>query len=321
MDVRQFRYFVTTAEEGNVGRAAERLHLSQPALSRQIQIMEECLGAPLFVRTARGVALTQVGELLLKDARAVNQLFDQAVERARRAGRGELGSLDVGAFGTVLFNFLPRLVARLRVKSPELKLTVLNAPVEQLVMGLRQRRLHVAFERRQLAEPDIVSMVAGREPAILALAEGHPLARLPAVDIRALESEPLIIGRDIGRARGSVEFCREHGFEPRIGSEAIDSTAGILLVAAGAGSAICPQSMMNLTVPGVTYRPLLGLSDTSYELYCYHLRDESVPVLTIMLDTLRDLQAVTADALPVQRGVEGCGTELAGPALALRSCA
>ncbi len=291
MDVRQFRYFVATAEEGHVGRAAERLHLSQPALSRQIQIMEDCLGAPLFVRTARGVSLTQVGELLLKDARAVNQLFDQTVERARRAARGELGSLDVGAFGTVLFNFLPRLFAQLHSKSPDLKLTVLNAPVEQLVTGLRQRRLHVAFERRQVVEPDIVTLVAGSEPAVIALAAGHPLARLPAVDITALSAEPLIVGRDIGRARGSVEFCREHGFEPRIAGEAIDSTAGILLVAAGAGSAICPQSMTNLSVPGVTYRPLRGRTDTRYELYCYHLRDEPCPVLGIMLDALRGLQA------------------------------
>jgi DNA-binding transcriptional LysR family regulator len=301
MDVRQFRYFVTTAEEGNVGRAAERLHLSQPALSRQIQIMEDCLGAPLFVRTARGVALTQVGDMLLKDARAVNQLFDQAVERARRAGRGELGSLDVGAFGTVLFNFLPRLFAQLHRRSPELKLTVLNAPVEQLVTGLRQRRLHVAFERRKVVEPDIVSMVAGREPAVIALAEGHPLARLAAVDIGALTAEPLIVGRDIGRARGSIEFCREHGFEPRIAGEVIDSTAGILLVAAGAGSAICPQSLTHLSIPGVTYRPLLGRSDTTYELYCYHLRDECSPVLAIVLELLRQVQA--------------------GPVAALRSCA
>jgi DNA-binding transcriptional LysR family regulator len=310
MDLRQFRYFVATAEEGNVGRAAERLHLSQPALSRQIQIMEDCLGAPLFVRTARGVALTQVGELLLKDARAVNQLFDMAVERARRAGRGELGSLDIGAFGTVLFNFLPRLFARLHLKSPDLKLTVLNAPVEQLLMGLRQRRLHAAFERRRLAEPDIVTIVAGHEPAVLALAEHHPLARLQAVPITALEAEPLIVGRDIGRARGSVEFCREHGFEPRIAGEAIDSTAGILLVAAGTGSAICPQSMMNLSFPGVTYRPLLGVSDTSYELYCYHLRDESSPVLSIMLETLRELQVGAAAGSPAPHGGEPRSSEL-----------
>lgn len=294
MDVRQFRYFIATAEEGNLGRAADRLHLSQPALSRQIQIMEEHLGAALFLRTSRGVVLTQVGELLLQDARAVNQLFEQAVERAQRAGRGELGSLDVGAFGTVMFDFLPKLLARLSRAYPDLKLTVQHAPVEQLVSALRQRRLHVAFERRTIDDPDIVSLVAAREPAVLALADRNPLARLPAVDIAALAGEPMIIGREIGRARGSIEFCREHGFEPRIACEAVDSTTGILLVAAGAGSAICPRSMTNLSVPGVVYKPLLARSDASYELYCYHLRDEPSPVLAIMLDTLRAFQQAAA---------------------------
>ena len=104
MDLRQLKYFVAVAEERHMGRAAERLHLSQPPLSRQIQSLERELGVQLFIRTARGVDLTDAGQALLQDARAIRLLAAQAGERAQRVGKGELGTLDVGVFGSSLLN-------------------------------------------------------------------------------------------------------------------------------------------------------------------------------------------------------------------------
>lgn len=287
MDVRQLRYFIATAEEGHLGRAANRLHLSQPALSRQIQLMEQHFGAPLFTRTPKGVVLTQIGEMLLADARKVHHLFDQTLERAQRAARGELGTLDVGAFGTALFEYVPRLLARHVSKHPEVALRLHHAPMEDLVVALRQGIVQVVFERRVLDEPDIVARVATREPAYLAVCESHPLAVRGSVDLVALRGEPLIHGRDIGRTRGTVEFCREHGFEPNVVREVTDMTLGVVLVASGIGSCIVPGSLLNLRLPGVAYCPLVTQSDASFELYCYHLREPPPsPVLEVLLETM-----------------------------------
>lgn len=289
MDLRQLRYFIATAEESHLGRAADRLHLSQPALSRQIQLMEQQLCAPLFTRTPKGVVLTQIGEMLLTDARKVHQLFEQTVERTQRAARGELGALDIGAFGTALFDYVPRLLARHVREHPEVAVRLHHAPIEDLVVALRQAIVQVVFERRVLDEPDIVARVATREPAYLAVGERHPMAAQDSVELVALRGEPLINGREIGRTRGTVEFCREHGFEPTVVREVADMTAGIVLVASGIGSCIVPRSLLNLRLPGVVYRPLVTQSDASFELYCYHLREPPPPVLRVLLETMEAL--------------------------------
>ena len=287
MDVRQLRYFIATAEEGHLGRAADRLHLSQPALSRQIQLLEQQFGAPLFTRTPKGVVLTQIGEMLLADARKVHHLFDQTVERIQRAARGELGTLEVGAFGTALFEYVPKLLARHVRKHPDVTVRLHHAPMEDLVAALRQGSVQVVFERRVLDEPDIVARVATREPAYLAVSEHHALAARDNVELVTLRGEPLINGRDIGRTRGTVEFCREHGFEPTVVREVADMTLGVVLVASGIGSCIVPASLLNLQLPGVVYRPLVTRSDASFDLYCYHLREPAPPpVLKALLDTM-----------------------------------
>lgn len=291
MDLRQLRYFIATAEEGHLGRAALRLHLSQPALSRQIQLMEQHLGAPLFTRTPRGVVLTQMGEMLLADARNVHQLFDQAIERTQRAGRGELGTLDVGTFGTALLDYVPDLLARYARSHPEVTLSLHHAPIEQLVTALRQGRVQVVFERRVLDEPDIVSHVAVRERAYLALHAQHPLAAQDSVDIMALRGEPLIGGCEAGRPRGTVEFCREHGFEPTLVREVPDMTVGVALVASGVGGCIVPQSLLNLRLPGIAYLPLRARFDTCFDLYCYHLQQEPAPPLKLLLRTMETLRS------------------------------
>ena len=291
MDIRQLKYFIAAAEEGHLGRAAERLSLSQPALTRQIQVMEESVGAELFVRTPRGVMLTQVGQTLLTGARNVDHLLDQTLELVRRAGRGVVGKLDIGAVGTSHFDYVPRLLASLRHGHPEVGVTLLNAPTEQMVTALRQGRVLAMFDRRILYEPDLVSTVAMREPAVAALNEHHPLAQKPQIDIMELQNEPLFIARELGRQRGSIEFCREHGFEPRVVCETTDMTTGAVLVASGNGSAIFPHCLVNLRLPGIVYRPLVSRSDTSFELHCYYIKGERSPLLGLVLKAMQALAA------------------------------
>lgn len=109
MDIRQLKYFIAVAEEQNFGRAAERLHRSQPPLTRQIQTLEEELGVLLFRRTAKGVELTQAGETLQRDAMNILALVKQATERAQLAAKGQIGILDVGVYGSAAFPSNPSL--------------------------------------------------------------------------------------------------------------------------------------------------------------------------------------------------------------------
>lgn len=107
MDLRHLKYFIAVAEELNIGRAALRLHISQPPLTRQIQQLEEELDVQLLIRTPRGVELTQAGEMFLEEARNIRSLVEQAIERTKRAGQGKLGRLDIGIFGTGILNSRP----------------------------------------------------------------------------------------------------------------------------------------------------------------------------------------------------------------------
>src|SRR5262245_32460687 len=111
MDLRQLSYFVAVAEERNIGRAAERLHLSQPPLTRHIKALEAELGLQLFVRTPRGMVPTQAGETLLKDAYGILGMLGKAAERAQRAARGQAGRLDIGLYGSAMFGVVPRVLA------------------------------------------------------------------------------------------------------------------------------------------------------------------------------------------------------------------
>src|SRR6202043_2814806 len=125
---------IAVAEEGHIGRAAARLHLSQPALSRQIQLMEGEVGAELFTRTPRGVALTQVGEILLRDAREIVQLSQQSAERVQQASRGTIGRVDIGVFGTVCFDYMPRLLTYLHARYPAVTFAVHSVAPDQLLL-------------------------------------------------------------------------------------------------------------------------------------------------------------------------------------------
>ncbi|MGB0671751.1 MAG: LysR family transcriptional regulator, partial [Rhodospirillales bacterium] len=111
MDLRHLRYFVALAEERHFGRAAARLQISQPPLTRQIRQLEEYLGLQLVIRTPKGADLTSAGETFYTEARHLLRTADTVVERTRQASRGEIGRLDVGAFGSPLLKFVPSLVS------------------------------------------------------------------------------------------------------------------------------------------------------------------------------------------------------------------
>ena len=147
MDLRDMRHFLAVAEEGHIGRAAARLHLSQPPLTRHIQALEEKIGVALFVRSPKGMTLTDAGRTLLQETPNLLALAQQALERTRLAGQGLIGRLDVGLFGSGVLDVIPRILARFHQAHPEVKVVLHNLTKDAQLQALRARRITVASSR------------------------------------------------------------------------------------------------------------------------------------------------------------------------------
>ena len=155
MDIRQLKYFIAVAEERNISRAAARLHISQPPLTRHIQTLEEDLGVKLFRRTNWGVELTQAGESLLSHARCIKEHVELAAEQARLASTGQVGRIDVGAYGSSMLGIVPRILDSFQRAYPQVRVVLHYAPRTSLLEGLMDRRLMLVFERYMQETQDL----------------------------------------------------------------------------------------------------------------------------------------------------------------------
>lgn len=293
-EFRRLKHFIAVAEELHIGRAAVRLHMSQPPLSRSIHQLEESLGVELFVRTPQGVELTNEGEVFLKEARKILQLVDRACEFTTQAKRGEIGRLVIGYYGSAIFNVLPRLMARFKSRYPSVELSTHNMNKGEQIQALRDHRIHIGFIRYAGNEPDIMTQTVVRESMQVALPASHPLASAASIAIEQLINEPLIIFPHSPRpsfADHVIAECRKAGFVPNIAQEADDAVTCIALVSAGFGVSMVPQSLVNLRMPDVVYKPLtpdILMSDLS----CIYLADRRAPVLDAFLNSLKDIDAI-----------------------------
>jgi DNA-binding transcriptional LysR family regulator len=298
MDIRQLRYFRAVAEELNFTRAAERLHISQPPLTRQIQALEESLGVALFLRKPQGVQLTESGKTLLADARNLASLVEQSVERAQLAGQGDVGRLDVGFFGTAAFDVLPRVLAAYREAHPRVKLVLHPGQTPAQIVALRQGRVAAVFERQLPRDPDIAVEVAAREAVFVAVPARHRLARHDAIEVTDLQGEPMILPEGLPPQMSgmAVKVFRAHGMALTEGPRCLDMTSGTVLVACGAGLFLVPASMAVVHIPGVVYRPLQSRKAERFELYCFYLSEPASPLLDGLLQVMRRLRDTKAEA-------------------------
>ncbi|MGY2489256.1 LysR family transcriptional regulator [Cupriavidus sp. CP313] len=291
MDVRQMRYFLAVAEELNFGRAAERLHMAQPPLTRQIRALEEQIGVRLFERGNRGTELTEAGKRLLQDVPNILALTQLAEEQARLAGAGLLGRLDVGIFSAGILNVVPRLLARFHTSRPEVQISLHNMTKSEQITALRERRITVAFNRLVPEEEDLVVESVLREPYLVALFEGHALCSRAAISIADLDNEPMILYPNIplhGLAQEVAEAFRLAGARLRVEQEVEDVVTCIALVASRFGLAITTESAANLRLPGVVYKPLRDPRLRDIELSCVYRRGDTSPVLQGFLGIVRD---------------------------------
>ncbi|HIE2484543.1 TPA: LysR substrate-binding domain-containing protein [Pseudomonas aeruginosa] len=300
MELRHLRYFIAVAEELHFGRAAERLGISQPPLSQQIQALEEDIGARLFERTNRRVELTDAGRLFLDESRQVLAQVDKAVLLARRAHLGELGELKVGFTSSAPFtSTIPSSIHAFRKAYPDVHLDLQEMSSRQVLKALLEESLQVGVIR-PLALPDAVHWVElFREPLVAVLRADHPLAAgsEDGLAIAALAEEPFVF---FPRSYGTglydqvIALTRQAGFSPRIAQEASEAMTIIGLVSAGLGVSILPASFRRTRVDGVVYRTLSDPEATT-AVWLVRRQNEGSPLALSFIDL------VTREAASLRR--------------------
>jgi DNA-binding transcriptional LysR family regulator len=276
VELRQLRYFVAIAEEGNFSRAARRLHVSQPPLSTQIKSLEDELGMRLLERSNRGVSLTAAGSVFYEETRAVLARLEHARGKALRADRGDIGMLAVGFVSIADYGILPPALKHFRASFPLVEVQLHELTTDAQIRELRATRLDLGIALAPVDEPDLEFERLLREELVLAAPSGHPAVKgSGAVDLRALAKESFIIPpRDIGPGLYDliISHCHAAGFAPRITQHARQMQTVVGLVSSGMGFALVPASVRNLQRTGVQYRPLRGKA-ALVEIGTLHRRD------------------------------------------------
>jgi DNA-binding transcriptional LysR family regulator len=261
MELRHLRYFTAVAEEQNVTRAAARLHVSQPPLSRQIRDLEEELGVELFKRTAKSLELTEAGKIFLNEARAVLLRSEEAVQAVRAVAKGVSGQVRVGYAPSLTVEILPKALKLFEQENPGTGVVLLDCSTEECGRNLLDRKLDVALGVQPTGRMwrGVVFEKLAEYPLCCAVAVSHPLAKKRAIPARQIKEERLI-----GYSRDEYpeyhawmrQTFRPFGFDPVIAEEHDSVTSLIAAIEAGRGIAVAPLSLRCLAGPRLKLLPI-----------------------------------------------------------------
>lgn len=298
MDVepRRLRAFLAVAQTLHFSRAAGLLHVSQPALSQQIRLLEEDLGARCFERTSRQVELTAAGEALLQAAPRVLYESERLVEDVRQAAAGVTGRLTIGSVRTGLASVVPGIVREFTRHHPRIRFELVHLDTSRQLRALQERTIDLGVVRAASPVPSLRIEPLVAEPLMLAVPADHPLAQREEVEPAALARErfvswPRHLGADF--ADIVTAFCREHGFTPDVVSEANDIDSQLALVAAGFGVSMQPAFYAGARPAGVVFRRLAG-PPPEVALQLAWRRDHPPSAVQDFVDVARRVTAVGA---------------------------
>ena len=193
MELRQIRYFIAVAEESSFSEASRRLFVSQPPITRQVRQLEEELGVQLFVRSQKGVKLTDAGTVFLEEARQVLTHTRLAAERSQAAGQGQIGKLEIGYFGSPIYSVIPAVVRRFCADNPLASVSLQPTAKRDQPDALRDRRIHIGFGRYYPHASGIEVETVVQERIVLATSDSHVAASGKAIHPRQLKGEPMVI--------------------------------------------------------------------------------------------------------------------------------
>ena len=260
MELRHLRYFVAVAEELNVRRAAQRLHVSQPPLSRQIHDLEDEIGTRLFFRQKRGVSLTEAGRLFLGQAQHILAQAQQAIHLAQSAGRGEAGRLSLAYTAWACDPVFPIAIRKFRQQFPRVELQIRELPSHQQIEALLAKELDAGYVGTTFPEltGELRFECVRRAALCVALPPDHPLTRHSRLTLRALAEEPFVslpLAVPFYR-QAQLDLCQSAGFTTRIVQEANNAQSLLQLVSAGVGVTIVPEVLRQFLRIDVAFRPL-----------------------------------------------------------------
>jgi LysR family transcriptional regulator, benzoate and cis,cis-muconate-responsive activator of ben and cat genes len=261
MELRHLRYFVAVAEEENVSRAALKLHVSQPGISRQIHDLEDELGFQLFERSAKSVRLTGAGKVFLTGARIVLQSVDDAVKKARVAAGGTNGEINVGYAPSLTIRILPQALRMFQEKFPGVRVALHDLSTEEMLAQLGEKKLQVALTVRPSAKllRGLKFAELARYEGCVAVAPKNPLAKLKFISLEQISREPLIAysRKDYPEYHEMLEkLFAPVGRKPRIVGEHDGVSSIVAAVEAGRGFALVPSCVASMVGPRLKLLPL-----------------------------------------------------------------
>lgn len=257
MELRQLRYFVAVAEEMNITRAADRLHMTQPPLSRQIQQIEESIGLPLFLRGARPLRLTEAGRIFYTQAKRLLTEADELAPLTRRLAQ-LAERVVIGFVPSTLYGALPAVIRAFREAAPQIELSLIEMFTIEQLGALKGGRIDVGFGRLRFDDDQLAREVLVEERLIVALPQDHPLAMLDEpLTLAAIAGETLIVYPSTPRpsyADQQLSAMRDHALAPKAIHEVRELQTALGLVAANVGVCLVPKSVDGLRAHGVAYR-------------------------------------------------------------------
>ncbi|WP_296256076.1 MULTISPECIES: LysR substrate-binding domain-containing protein [unclassified Pseudomonas] len=290
-ELAQLRCFVTVATELNFRRAAERLHMTQPPLSRQIQLLEHHLGVELFTRTTRSVALTAGGRAFFIEAQNLLERAQQASLAARRFAEGDIGSVTISFVGSAVYEFLPRVITEARMNQPHVKISLTEMNTYQQHEALRARRIDLGIVRAPLQQSGYEADCLVREPFVLAVPGNHPLASASQVRVEDLDAQPFLmyshsayppfnelLTGTLRSAKVAPEYVQWLG----------SSLTILALVNAGMGLALVPRCAANVVFKNVVFRDIDLGEGVQSELHLIWRSDNDNPACLMLLKAIRE---------------------------------
>lgn len=294
MDTRSLIYFIAVAEEQNIGRAATRLHITQPALTRQIHSLEDEVGVPLFTRTKTGVEITPAGVVLLQHARTIKAELAQAKLNAQHAQDTRRQEMHIGVYGSAIFSIVPPILRRFAEAHPDVDFRLHNTRKDQQIELLRQGKVMIVFDRYLPEEDDMAYELVYREYLQAALYKDHPLASRETLDFADLDAEARIGANFTSPLNDSL--ARSSQLRPLTRHRADDMLTTLALVSAGLGITFAPPSIESLQIPNVVFRSYTGGPRIPFDVHCMYRRSERAPLLQALLETVRAMRNLPPQA-------------------------
>jgi DNA-binding transcriptional LysR family regulator len=285
MELRHLRYFVAVAEERNFTRAAERLHIAQPPLSRQIQQLEDILEVSLFVRGSRPLELTEAGKFFYGHAQQLLAQSAEIVSMTRRIGKIS-HKFTLGFVGSTLFGLLPEVVRRFRAANPDTEISLLEMTTMEQIQALKEGTIDAGIGRIRHEDARIRRIILREEALIAALPMGHPLSFVDRpLSLRELVNDTLIVFPKAPRpsfADAVLAVFHDRGLAPAKVYEARELQVGLGLVAAGMGVSVLPKSVLGLKRSDVVYKALDETKLTSPVIMSIRALDHSEAIKSLL---------------------------------------